>query len=105
MCICVIKSYYCKVVVGLETQLCTLRGVRGLGITNGMLTFDTKTSLGTGSGASSLLPYTLRYVCLAELGTLCQFGFREPMHLCACVSEEGGVGEGSGEGGDVSNVL
>ena len=42
--ICVITSYYCKVVVGLETQFCTLvRGVRGLGIR--MLTLDTKTSL------------------------------------------------------------
>ncbi len=39
--ICVITSYYLKVVVGLETQFCTLleRGVRGLGIR--MLTLDT----------------------------------------------------------------
>jgi hypothetical protein len=41
--ICVITSYYYKVVVGLETQFCTVRGVRGLEIR--MLTFDTKTSL------------------------------------------------------------
>jgi hypothetical protein len=45
---------------------------------------------GSGSDDPSLLSYTLRYVSLAELDTLCQFGFREPMHLCACVSEEGG---------------
>ncbi len=42
----------------------------------------------------SLLSYTLRYVSLAELGTLCRVVFREPMPLCACVSEEGGDGEG-----------
>ncbi len=43
-----------------------------------------------------LLSYTLRYVSLAELGHVCQFGFREPIHLCACVSEEGEDGEGAG---------
>ena len=26
------------------------------------------------------------------------------MHLCACVSEEGGDGEGAGEGGDANAV-
>jgi hypothetical protein len=36
---------------------------------------------------------------------VCQFRFREPMHLCACVSEEGGDGEGAEKGGDPSNVL
>ncbi len=45
-------------------------------------------------GESSILSYTLRYVSLPELVTVCQFGLREPMHLCACVSEEGGDGEG-----------
>jgi hypothetical protein len=49
---------------------------------------------GDGEGAvsepPSLLSYTLtRYVRLAESGRLCQFGLREPMHLCACVSEDG----------------
>ena len=33
--------------------------------------------------AQSLASYTLRYVSLAELGTLCRVGLREPMHLCA----------------------
>ena len=33
--------------------------------------------------APSLPSYTLRYVSLAELGTLCRVGLREPMHLCA----------------------
>ena len=42
-----------------------------------------------------LLSYTLRYISLADLGTLCRVGLREPMHLCACVSEEGGDGEGA----------
>jgi hypothetical protein len=51
---------------------------------------------GTVSEAPTLLSYTLRYIRLAELGTLCQFGLREPMHLCACVSEEGGDGKGAG---------
>ena len=46
------------------------------------------------SEAPSLLSYTLRYVSLAELGTLCRVVLREPMHLCACVSEEGRDGEG-----------
>ena len=46
------------------------------------------------SEAPSLMSYTLRYVSLTELGTLCRVGLRDPMHLCACVSEEGGDGEG-----------
>jgi hypothetical protein len=46
-----------------------------------------------GSEVPSLLSYTRRYVSLSELGHVCQFGFREPIHLCACVSEEGGDGE------------
>ena len=33
--------------------------------------------------APSLPSYTLRFVSLAELGTLCRVGLREPMHLCA----------------------
>ena len=37
---------------------------------------------GTGSEASSLLSYTLRYVSLTELGTLCQVELRVPIHLC-----------------------
>jgi hypothetical protein len=45
---------------------------------------------GDGEGVVS----EVAYVSLAELDTLCQFGFREPMHLCGCVSEEGGDGEG-----------
>ena len=47
-------------------------------------------------GDATLLSYTLRYVSLAELGRGCQFGFREPMHLCTYVSEERGDGEGAG---------
>jgi hypothetical protein len=50
---------------------------------------------GAGSEAPSLLSYTRRYVNLAELDHVFQVGLREPMHLCACVSEEGG-GEGAG---------
>ena len=40
---------------------------------------------GAVSEAPSLLSYTHRYVSLAELGTVCQFGLREPMvvgHFC-----------------------
>jgi hypothetical protein len=48
-----------------------------------------------GSEVSSLLSYTLRYVSLPKLVTVCQFGFREPMYLCTCVIEECGDGEGS----------
>ena len=40
---------------------------------------------GVGSETPSLLSYTLRYVSLAELGTVCRVGLREPMHLCAIV--------------------
>jgi hypothetical protein len=36
---------------------------------------------GESSEAPSLLSYTLRYVSFAELGHMCQFGLREPMHL------------------------
>ena len=50
---------------------------------------------GADSETPSLLSYILRYVSLAELGTLCRVGFRNPMHLCTCVSEEGGDGEGA----------
>jgi hypothetical protein len=45
---------------------------------------------------SFLLSYALRYVSLAELGNVCQVGLREPIHLCTCVNEEGGDGEGVG---------
>jgi hypothetical protein len=45
---------------------------------------------------SFLLSYILRYVSLVELGNVCQEGFREPMHLCTCVSEEEGDGEVAG---------
>ena len=38
--------------------------------------------------APSLLSYTLRYVSLAELGTVCRVGLREPMHLCAYMDRE-----------------
>ncbi len=41
--ICVITSYYCKVVVGLGTHLCTLLEVWVLGV--GMSTLDAQTSL------------------------------------------------------------
>ena len=46
----------------------------------------------------SLLSYTLRYVSFAEVGSVCRdqgsrVELREPMDLCTCVSEEGGVGE------------
>ena len=47
---------------------------------------------GAGSETPSLLSYILRYVSLAELGTLCRVGLRDPMHLCTCVSEEGADG-------------
>jgi hypothetical protein len=50
---------------------------------------------GAVSETPSLLSYTLRYVSLAELGTLSRVGLRDPMHLCTCVSEEGGDGEGA----------
>ena len=55
---------------------------------------------GDGEGAASetpsLMSYILRYISLAELGTLCRVGLRDPMHLCTCVSEDGGDGEGAG---------
>jgi hypothetical protein len=28
------------------------------------------------------------------VGNVCQVGLREPMHLCTCVTKEGGDGEG-----------
>ncbi len=49
---------------------------------------------GVDSDEKSLLSYTFRYVSLTELDTLWQFGFREPIHLCSFVNEEGGDGEG-----------
>ena len=73
-----------------------------------------------------LLSYILRDVSFAEVGSVCRVALREPMHLCTCVSEEGGDGEaacsetpslctcvseeggdgeGAGEDGDASNVL
>jgi hypothetical protein len=46
------------------------------------------------SEAPSLMSYTLRYVSLTELGTLCRVGFQDLIHLCGFVNEEGGYGEG-----------
>jgi hypothetical protein len=43
--------------------------------------------------APFLLSYTLRDVSFAEVGRVCRVALREPMHLCTCVSEEGGDGE------------
>jgi hypothetical protein len=40
-----------------------------------------------------LLSYIHRYVSFAEVGRICRAVLREPMHLCTCVSEEGGGGE------------
>ncbi len=40
-----------------------------------------------------LLSYTLRYVSFAEVDRVYRVVFREPIHLCTCVSEEGGDGE------------
>jgi hypothetical protein len=37
-----------------------------------------------------LLSYIHRYVSFAEVGRICRAVLREPMHLCTCVSEEGG---------------
>jgi hypothetical protein len=42
---------------------------------------------------SFLLSYILRFVSFAEVGSVCRVALREPMHLCTCVSEEGGDGE------------
>ncbi len=43
----------------------------------------------------SLLSRTLRYINPAEVAEW-PVGLREPTHLCACVSEERGDGEGAG---------
>ena len=40
-----------------------------------------------------LLSCILRDVSFAEVGSVCRVALREPMHLCTCVSEEGGDGE------------
>ena len=40
-----------------------------------------------------LLSYIHRYVSFTEVGRICRAVLREPMHLCTCVSEEGGDGE------------
>ena len=45
------------------------------------------------SETPSLLSYTLKYVSFAEVGCMGRVALREPMHLCTCVSEEGGDGE------------
>ena len=37
--------------------------------------------------------YIYRYISFAEVGRICRAVFREPMHLCTCVSEKGGGGE------------
>ena len=42
---------------------------------------------GVGSETPSLISYTLRYVSLSELGTVCRVGLREPMHLCVYVDK------------------
>jgi hypothetical protein len=45
------------------------------------------------SETPSLMSYILRYVSFGEVGRICRAVFREPMHLCTCVSEKGGEGE------------
>ena len=44
---------------------------------------------GDGEGENSEVPsrlsYTLRYVSFTKLDHVCQFGFREPIHLCVSV--------------------
>jgi len=42
---------------------------------------------------SFLLSYILRYVSCAEVDRVCRVALWNPMHLCTCVSEEGGDGE------------
>ena len=50
---------------------------------------------GRGGGVdATLLAYTLASINLADLGRIYQVGLRQPMNLCACVSEERGDGEG-----------
>ncbi len=57
------------------------------------------------SETSSLMSYTRRYVSFAEVGSVCRVALREPMYLYTCVNEVVGDREGTGEGGDTSNVL
>ena len=57
------------------------------------------------SETPSLLSYTLRYVSFAEVDRVCRVALREPMYLCICMSEEVGDRDGTGVGGDASNVL
>jgi hypothetical protein len=40
-----------------------------------------------------LLSYILRCVSFTEVGSVCRVASREPIHLCTCVTEEGGDGE------------
>ena len=54
-------------------------------------------SKGEGSGEGvddTLLSDTLRYIDLPEV-TIGLVVLREPIHLCVCVSEESGEGEGA----------
>ena len=44
---------------------------------------------GPGSEPSSLLSYTLKYISLTHVDILCQVGFRQPIHLCTYVNQEG----------------
>ena len=48
---------------------------------------------GTLSETPSLLSYTLRDVSFAEVGSIYRVPWRELIHLCTCVSEEGTDGE------------
>ncbi len=42
---------------------------------------------------SFLLSNIFRYVSFTEVDSVYRVVFREPIHLCTCVSEEGGDGE------------
>ncbi len=42
---------------------------------------------------SFLVSYILRDVSFTEVDSVCRVVLRDPMHLCTCVSEEGGNGE------------
>jgi hypothetical protein len=59
----------------------------------------------TFSETPSLMSYILRCVSFVEVHIVYRVPLRKPMYLCTCVSEEVGDREGTGEGGDTSNVL
>ncbi len=91
--------------VGLHTVYMCEQGGLGRG-GSGLRSAISAESLGTGRVRAQkrhLCCHTHLDTSVSWRWTQCQFGFREPIHLCVCITEEGGDGKGTGS--EASSLL